>query len=90
MDAVVGKEPVERILCHKPFTPEFSVRWPDPLPPPADPEEKPRLEREVLRLEHDNATLRQKLDLAESQMRMAANSRWLSLGNRLGLGPKLH
>ena len=89
MDAVVGKEPMERVLCHKPFTPEFSVRWPDPLPPVADPEEKPRLEREVQRLEHDNATLRQKLDLAESQMRMAANSRWLTLGNRLGLGPKL-
>jgi SAM-dependent methyltransferase len=90
MEAVVGKEPVERTLCHKPFTPEFCVRWPDALPQSAQTsDETPRLENEIRRLEQDNATLRQKLDSAESQMRMAADSRWLGLGNRLGLGPKL-
>jgi SAM-dependent methyltransferase len=88
MEAVVGKEAPERILCHRPFTPEFSVRWPDPMPI-AQSGEAPRLEVEVQRLRADNATLRQELDLAERRLRMAADSRWVNLGNRFGLGPKL-
>jgi len=88
MEAVVGREVLDQVLCHRPFTPEFSVRWPDP-PPPVDPEEFQRVEREMRRLREENETLRQELDLAGSQIRMAADSRWLSLGNRFGLGPKL-
>jgi SAM-dependent methyltransferase len=86
MEAVVGKEAPERILCHRPLTPEFCVRWPDPA---ADSVEPQNVEGEIRRLQDDNATLRRKLDLAQSQMRMAADSRWLNLGNWLGLGPKL-
>ena len=88
MEAVVGNEPVERILCHQPFTPEFSVRWPDPLPGIGKAEAE-RLEGEIRHLQDDNVTLRQKLEVAESQLHMAADSRWLAMGNRFGLGPKL-
>jgi SAM-dependent methyltransferase len=91
MEAVLGKEAFDQVLCHRPFTPEFCVRWPDLV----DPRELERLESEIRRLSNDitvlrgdNAILLEELDVAKRQMRMAADSRWLKLGQKFGLGPK--
>ena len=72
MEAVVGKEIPERILCHPPLTPEFSVRWPDTV---ADSREIARLEGEVqhlkdeiLRLQGEHVRLGEKLELAETKL----------------------
>ena len=69
------------------------MRWPDTV---ADSREIARLEGEVqhlkdeiLRLQGEHVRLGEKLELAETKLCMAADSRWLNLGNRIGLGPRL-
>jgi SAM-dependent methyltransferase len=49
----------------------------------------PQLENQILRLHNEKATLERRVAALESQLRMAADSRWLKLGRRLGYGPKL-
>jgi SAM-dependent methyltransferase len=79
MVAVLAKEAGEPMLFHPPFTPGFCVRWPDPAPEIADVEAAPDA----------NAVLQTRLNRIEHQLRMVADSRWLKLGRRFGLGPKL-
>jgi len=49
----------------------------------------PQLENQISRLHNEKATLERRVAALESQLRMAADSRWLKLGRRLGYGPKL-
>ena len=81
-----------------PFTPEFCIRWPDPeddgldtavLMPRSTEQEMEAETARVWRLEDDNAALQHRVETLETQMRMAADSRWLKLGRKLGLGPRL-
>jgi len=117
MEAVLRKDFSEKILCPRPFTPEFSVRWPDTYLVVQDLEKRiEKLENEKADLERTNAALlqeRTELELANSdleqskaalerdkaeierhaatlrlQMQMAAGSRWVRAGNKLGVGPK--
>ena len=59
-----------------------------PAPDPA-PDGNPQLENQISRLHNEKAALERRVAALESQLRMAAESRWLHLGRRLGLGPKL-
>lgn len=79
MEAVVAKEAGEPMLFHPPFTPGFCVRWPDPEPEVAD----------SAAAADDYAALQSSLSRLESQLRLAADSRWVKLGRRFGLGPQL-
>lgn len=70
------------------------------LPPPADPEPQPEpepetpptpspdLETQIARMHHERAALESQVAALESQLRAVADSRWLKLGRRLGLGPQ--
>ena len=49
----------------------------------------PQLENQISRLHNEKAALERRVTALESQLRMAADSRWLKLGRRLGYGPKL-
>ena len=62
------------------------VPEPVPVPPPAG---TPELEAQMSRLHHEKAALERRVAALESQLRIAADSRWLKLGRRLGFGPKL-
>jgi len=55
--------------------PETALAAQEHAPPPAEDEKTVELQRRVVAL--------------ESQLRIAANSRWLKLGQRLGFGPRL-
>jgi SAM-dependent methyltransferase len=117
MEAVLRKDFSESILCERPFTPEFSVRWPDTHlivqelqnriakldDEKADLEqsnaalsqEKAELEQAKSDLEHSKAALqRDKAEIErhaatlELQVQMAADSRWVRAGNKLGVGPR--
>jgi hypothetical protein len=57
-----------------------------PEPPPAG---NPELEAQTSRHHHEKAALERRVAALESQLRIAADSRWLKLGRRLGFGPKL-
>ncbi len=62
------------------------------LPPAAAeavPAANPQLENQISRLHNEKAALERRVAALESQLRMAADSRWLKLGRRLGYGPKL-
>jgi SAM-dependent methyltransferase len=66
------------------------------LMPRSTEEELDAATERVWRLEDDNAalqhcvkTLETRLETLGTQLRMAANSRWLKLGRKLGLGPRL-
>ena len=87
MEAVVGKKPGRRLLFHPPFTPEFSVRWPDPAAPVVKIVEVP--DPRVGPLLDENSALLNKVNALETRVRLAADSRWLRFGNGLGLGPRL-
>jgi len=92
MLAVVSKEPGKPLLHEPPFTPEFCVRWPDPVLTPAAKEENAAgstPEAELFRLRDENAVLLDKIDGLEQKLSLIADSRWLKLGRRFGLGPKL-
>ncbi|MEO8051684.1 MAG: methyltransferase domain-containing protein [Acidobacteriota bacterium] len=43
----------------------------------------------IAQLQKEKAEIESRLDLAETQLRLAGGSRWLRLGRRLGLGPNL-
>ena len=43
----------------------------------------------VAQLYNEKAALEERLEKVETQLRMAADSRWLKLGRRMGLGPNL-
>ncbi len=49
----------------------------------------PQLENQISRLHNEKAALERRVAALESQLRIAADSRWLKLGRRLGYGPKL-
>jgi SAM-dependent methyltransferase len=99
MEAVVRKQPCEAMQFHAPFTPEFCVRWPDPadnggeaatapMPRSAEQELEAATAR-IWRLEDDNAALHHRMNTLENRLRVAADSRWMKLGRKMGWGPKL-
>jgi hypothetical protein len=99
MEAVVRKQPCEAMQFHAPFTPEFCVRLPDPaddgveaalVPMARSAEEQLKAATSrIWRLEDDNASLHHRVNTLESRLRVAADSRWIKLGRKMGLGPKL-
>lgn len=50
---------------------------------------KAELDARITRLQKEKTALEERLERAETQLRLAAGSRWLGLGGRLGLGPNL-
>jgi len=58
-----------------------------PAPPPDEP--TPRVDARLTQLHEEKAALEERLATVETQLRLAAGSRWLKLGRRLGLGPRL-
>jgi SAM-dependent methyltransferase len=102
MVAVAGNDrDVPRVFA-EPFSPEFCVRWPDPQTIGTDLLVARRgalLEAQLTELRVEMDSLRaelQRLDgvearlcTAENQLRGVAESRWVNLGNRIGLGPKV-
>jgi hypothetical protein len=102
MVAVAGNDrDVPRVFA-EPFSPEFCVRWPDPQTIGTDLLVARRgalLEAQLTELRVEMDSLRaelQRLDgvearlcTAENQLRGVAESRWVRLGNRIGLGPKV-
>jgi SAM-dependent methyltransferase len=53
------------------------------------PEPAPAADAALAQLYKEKAALERRLDTVETQVRLAAGSRWLKLGRRLGLGPNL-
>ena len=49
----------------------------------------PQLENQISRLHNEKAALERRLATLENRLNLAADSRWLKLGQKLGLGPKL-
>jgi len=49
----------------------------------------PQLENQISRLHNEKAALERRLATVENRLQLAADSRWLKLGQRFGLGPKL-
>jgi hypothetical protein len=49
----------------------------------------PQLENQISRLHNEKAALERRLATLEERLNLAADSRWLKLGQRFGLGPKL-
>jgi SAM-dependent methyltransferase len=58
---------------------------------PAEPQPQPTPAADALlaHLHKEKAALERRLETVETQLRLAAGSRWLRLGRRLGLGPNL-
>lgn len=50
---------------------------------------KAELDARITRLQKEKAALEERVEKVETQLRLAAGSRWLGLGRRLGLGPNL-
>ena len=95
IEAVVRKQPCEAMQFHAPFTPEFCLRLPDsaddttvPMPRSAEDHLKAATAR-IWRLEEDNAALHHSVNTLQNRLRVAADSRWIKLGRKIGLGPKL-
>lgn len=95
--AVLGTDTAVPTQYLAPFSPAFCVRWPDgPAEEAATSNpwlECPGLKRNlaVAEARERNAIsqLADSLRTAQRQIQLAAESRWLRLGQRLGLGPKL-
>jgi len=68
--------------------PAASVPEPEPVAVPT-PTANPELASQMSRLHNEKAALERTVAALESQLRVAADSRWLKLGRRLGLGPNL-
>ena len=49
----------------------------------------PQLENQISRLHNEKAALERRLATLENHLNLAADSRWLKLGQKFGLGPKL-
>ena len=49
----------------------------------------PQLENQISRLHNEKAALERRLATLEKRLHLAADSRWLKLGQKFGLGPKL-
>jgi hypothetical protein len=62
-------------------------------PPVPEPEAvqagNPQLENQISRLHNEKAALERRLATLENRLNLAADSRWLKLGQKFGLGPKL-
>ena len=60
-------------------------------PPAPEPVQagNPQLENQISRLHNEKAALERRLATLENKLNLAADSRWLKLGQRFGLGPKL-
>ena len=73
------------------WEPPVAVR--DAVPVAAAPEAvevgNPQLENQISRLHNEKAALERRLATVENRLQLAADSRWLKLGQRFGLGPKL-
>jgi SAM-dependent methyltransferase len=97
-DVVLQMEPVER------FGIVFDGPWSRPLVARKQPfaklptvvseagsrsASKAELDARIARLQKEKAALEERVERAETQLRLAAGSRWLGLGGRLGLGPNL-
>ena len=102
MLAVVGNERDVPKVYAEPFSPEFCVRWPDPQTLATDlivARGGALVEAQFseLRIEIDSLKAKLKalngvearLSTAENQLRGVAESRWVKLGNRFGVGPKI-
>ena len=69
---------------------ELPVEIPEPpVVPAADPSVADALEDRILQMHKEKENLERRIAALESQLRVTFDSRWLKLGKRLGLGPKL-
>jgi len=66
-----------------------SVQEAPPAPPEPVQAGNPQLENQISRLHNEKAALERRLATLENKLNLAADSRWLKLGQRFGLGPKL-
>jgi SAM-dependent methyltransferase len=97
-DVVLQMEPVER------FGIVFDGPWSRPLVARKQPfaklpavvsqagswsASKAELDARIARLQKEKTALEERVERVETQLRLAAGSRWLGLGRRLGLGPNL-
>ena len=97
-DVVLQMEPVER------FGIVFDGPWSRPLVARKQPfaklpavvsesrswsASKAELDARITGLQKEKAALEERVERVETQLRLAAGSRWLGLGRRLGLGPNL-
>jgi SAM-dependent methyltransferase len=81
---VARKQPFAKLSATAPPSQAEVVSQPVPPPP-----QESEVDSRVARLQKENAALERRLETAETQVRLAAGSRWLRLGRRLGLGPNL-
>ena len=58
-------------------------------PAEPQPEPTPGADARLAHLYKEKAALERRLETVETQLRLAAGSRWIRLGRRLGLGPRL-
>jgi SAM-dependent methyltransferase len=95
MEAVVRKTPCVTMQYHRPLTPSFCVRWPEEIENPATrmlcaaTEEVEAVTAQLRSLEHDKIALQNRVDFLETKLGRAADSRWIKLGRKVGVGPKL-
>jgi SAM-dependent methyltransferase len=81
---VARKQPFPKLSPSSPPAPEQVVSQPAPQPP-----DEIDMDSRVARLHKEKAALERRLETVETQLRLAAGSRWLRLGRRLGFGPNL-
>jgi len=97
MVAILGTDATVPTQYLAPFSPDFCVRSPEgdrreiaaSNPWIENREWKRRMEEIDVRSQQEISQLSVRLETAQGQIEQAAKSRWVRLGRRLGLGPKL-
>ena len=88
MIAAMSNQPMILSQHLGPFSPEFSIRWPNGRQVVHE-AETANNDRRLRALENDLAQTQKAMENARWQIEQAANSKWVRLGRSLGLGPKL-
>lgn len=90
--AVMGLDTPVPTQYLAPFSPQFCVRWPDRQPSKSSPNpasENIELKQRIETMGRELGQAKEAFEIAKWKIDQAAQSSWLKLGRRFGLGPKL-
>jgi len=86
---VARKQPFAKLPLIPPPSEEKVVSQPVPLPQKEIDRKEIDMDSRIVQLQKEKAELQSRIEIIETQLRLAAGSRWLRLGRKLGLGPNL-